>query len=41
MHIKHNYAKKVSERAKKQVIGHFIEFGCFDWSDIASSGRGN
>ena len=37
MHIKHNYTKKVSERAKNQVFGHFIEFGWFDWSDIAYS----
>ena len=31
----------MSERAKNQVFGHFIEFGWFDWSDIAYSDRGN
>ena len=26
---------------KRGVFGHFIEFGWFDWSDIACSERGN
>ena len=29
------------QSAKKEVFGHFIEFGWFDWSDIAYSDRGN
>ena len=41
MHIEHNYAKRVSKIAKNHVFGHFIEFGWFDWSDIACSDRGN
>ena len=24
-----------AKRAKNEVFGHFIEFGWFDWSDIA------
>ena len=29
------------QSAKTQVSGHFIEFGWFDWFDIADSDRGN
>ena len=29
----------MQKRAKIEVFGHFIEFGSFEWSDIAYSDR--
>ena len=36
MHNQHNLCEK---RAKNVVFRHFIEFGSFEWSDIAYSDR--
>ena len=29
----------MQKRAENKVFGHFIEFGLFEWSDIAYSDR--
>ena len=29
----------MQKRAKNEVFGHFIEFGLFEWSDVAYSDR--